>query len=737
MAFSPVQAQQQHPAYINLEGDHTSYDDVSGVNIARGNVILTYGDTTLYADEIRYNTKNNQAEAKGNVRLLGRSQEVEAESISYDMGAKTGTITKGTLFIKSNNLWIRGETLKKTGEARYQAERVSITTCDGDDPDWKITGRNLDVTIEGYGTAKHVVLTTGGIPVGYTPFLLFPVKIKRQTGLLAPSIGESTRKGFEINQPLFLALGESMDATLYAHHMSKRGFKIGGEFRYVASKTSKGIFMAEGFTDSKIDDGTPDTQTWAYSSTGTRTNTHRYWIRGKADQQLGAGIKAQLDIDWVSDQDYLQEFADGPSGFDETQEAFTLFSGRTIEEETDTVRKNSFSFTKTSGRLTTSLSAIWNDNVLARSQDSSDTTLQSLPTFLFSQSRSALPLGRLQWSMEGGAASFYRKDLTSNLYDGERAYIRPKLYMPFRAGIFSVDPSAGAKALGWNINTQDPLDDRRGTQSAVVPEFNTDISTEFYRIFNWGGQSVDKIRHRIKPTFTYAFQERLNPTFYPTFDTIDEFKGKNSITLVLDQALTTRTPFGARATYRDIVTTKFSQSWDMREDRETDSARFRNGLTQEPFTPFYAEIKIKPLDALTFSFDGTWSWYESEILTRNSALAFTPTTKTQFTLSNRFKRDPLESIHKSLGIPPAATYDSSESLELGIELELSYGVDLSMSYERDIEAESDIKKMAGLTYTASCWSLFVKYEITDDDKRVTLGVDLTGLGGFDSSYTPR
>ena len=732
LAKTPAQG-----TYLHMEGDRV--EDLGDLKVASGNVILTYGTTTLYADEIRYSPQENRAEATGNVRLVGESQEVSADKIAYDMAAETGTISKGTLFIRSNNLWIRGETLEKVGIDRYRAKNVRVTTCDGENPDWKIKARDLDVTIEGYGTATHVVLDAGNIPVGYTPFLLFPVKIKRQTGLLAPSIGTSNRKGFEIAQPIFFALGESMDATLYPHYMADRGTKLGGEFRYIASKDSRGIFMAEGFTDRRIDDGTDATSTWAYSSSGTRTNTHRYWIRGKFDQSLGAGIKAQLDLDWVSDQDYLQEFAATPGGFNDTKEAFTTFSGRTIEETTDTVRRNSLALSKSSGKLTTSVSAIWNDNILARRQNSQDTTLQSLPTLTITRSRSALPLGTLQWSVEGGGASFYRKDLTSSLYDGERAWVLPKLYMPFRAGIFSVDPSAGLRGLAWDITTKESSDPRNGHTTAVVPEFATDISTEFYRIFDVNTEAVSKMRHRIKPTLSYAFQERLNPALYPSFDTIDELEGENSLTLVLDQSLTTRrgATAGGMPTYRDIVTTKFSQAWDIRESRETDEAKFRNGLTREPLKPFYAELNIKPMDALSLAFDGTWSWYESKVLTRNATLTLTPTLESSFSLSSRHKQDPLESIHKRLGIAaPSGGYDSSESLKASLSTGLGYGLFLDMSYERDIEAGSDIKKMAGLTYKASCWAIFTKYEITDDDKRVTFGVDLTGLGGFDSSYTP-
>ncbi|WP_300671163.1 LPS assembly protein LptD [Desulfoluna sp.] len=723
-------------APVNITADSLAHDSAKGVYIAEGNVVITDGAVTLHADHVTYHLEQGTAEATGHVNLLSEDEEISADSVSYTMDSQEGTITNGTVFIKSRNLWIRGETLEKRGENRYTADRVRITTCDGEDPAWAITGRKFDLTIEGYGTARHVMLETGGVPVVYTPFLLFPVKIKRQTGLLAPILSYSSRKGFEAIQPLFITLGDSMDATVYTHYMDKRGTKAGAEFRYMASPLSKGLFFAEGFNDRQIDDGTSENSDFGYSGTPNRTNTDRYWFRAKADQKLPGGFSAKLDIDWVSDQDYLREFKEGPGGFTDTQSGMEEFMGRTIEDRTDTVRTNKVSVVKSTHAFTASMSGIWNDNVVARSQDTNDTTLQQLPTLTVSQSRSTLGKTPLQFAMEGGAASFYRQDLTSTLYDGERTYILPKVYMPFTVGAFSVDPNVGLRGLWWDINTLNDATPLSGTNSTAVPEFTTDISTEFYRIFETESGWADKVRHRIKPTLTYAWQEHLNDTLYPTFDTVDDLDGKNQLTLKLNSFLTSKKETENLPVYRDVLTGTLSQTWDIQEDRETQQADWRNGLTKQPFRPFYAELAFHPASQLAFTLDGTWSWYESEILTQNTSLVIGSIPGNRFTVSHRKKRDPLESIHQHLGMAAAASYESSESVVTKLDLGLGQSVDLNLEYERDLLENEDIIKAVGLTYKASCWSLFTRFEESTDDTKITVGVELTGLGGFDSSYKP-
>jgi LPS-assembly protein len=82
----------------------------------------------------------------------------------------------GTIFLKDNHFYIRGDRIEKTGKETYRAEKASITSCDGDRPDWVITGRTVKVTIEGYGSVSHAVLKARDLPVLYTPVPPVPGK---------------------------------------------------------------------------------------------------------------------------------------------------------------------------------------------------------------------------------------------------------------------------------------------------------------------------------------------------------------------------------------------------------------------------------------------------------------------------------------------------------------------------------------------------------------------------------
>ena len=206
-------------------------------------------------------------------------------SLDMDLKSETGIIHDGSVFIKENNFHISGSNIEKTGENSYAAEEATVSTCDGETPAWKITGKKLKIDVDGYGSINHAAFWTKKLPVFYTPFAVFPAKVKRQSGLLSPEIAKSDRKGIEYNQPYFWAINENTDATFYAHHMSERGEKAGFEYRYVSSNESKGTVMFDFLDDRKIDDGTGDSsKKWGYEDDGSlRPNSDRYWFRMKND----------------------------------------------------------------------------------------------------------------------------------------------------------------------------------------------------------------------------------------------------------------------------------------------------------------------------------------------------------------------------------------------------------------------------------------------------------------------
>ncbi len=217
-----------------ITANKMSYDRDEGLYVAEGDVVITRGGQVLRANEARYNEKTGMVEAVGEVVLETNGDILRAEKALFDLNSQTGKITKGRIFLRDNHYYVSGDEMEKTGPQTYVVKGCHLTTCDGDKPDWSLTGSEVEITVEGYGKVKDVVFRIRDIPAFYLPYGLFPVKTKRQSGFLPPSMGYSTRNGVEAEIPFFWAISDDMDATFYEHFMYERGLMQGLEYRYVA-----------------------------------------------------------------------------------------------------------------------------------------------------------------------------------------------------------------------------------------------------------------------------------------------------------------------------------------------------------------------------------------------------------------------------------------------------------------------------------------------------------------------
>ncbi|MCG6916652.1 MAG: hypothetical protein LJE89_03805, partial [Deltaproteobacteria bacterium] len=210
-----------------LRADHFSYDEKQDIYTASGNVILHAEGSIIFADQIRLDGATKEAIVEGDVRIEQGRDWLEGERAYLDLEQETGVVEFGRGFLADGNFHFSGALVEKLGPQTYHVRDGTFTTCDGDEPSWHFRASDLKVTVEGYGIAKHTRFHLGRTPVLYTPYLAFPAKTERQTGLLMPRFGASERLGYYFDLPFFWAISRSTDATIYSHYMSERGLMMG------------------------------------------------------------------------------------------------------------------------------------------------------------------------------------------------------------------------------------------------------------------------------------------------------------------------------------------------------------------------------------------------------------------------------------------------------------------------------------------------------------------------------
>ena len=700
-----------------INADRIDYDQGRNEYIAQGDVSVTRQDRTLTADRIRLNQNTGDAQADGHVRLISDSDVLSGSHLELNLNTETGTLTDGTVFISKNHLYLSGRKIHKTGLQSYSAEHISITACDGPDPAWKLTGRDFKATIEGYGSAKHTALWAGHIPILYSPYLFFPVKLKRQSGLLMPEFGYSDRKGAEYLQPLFWAINDSSDATLYSHFMSERGLRNGIEYRYVLDEDTMGALFVEGFKDFKIDDGQPDnTKRWGYEDdTVTRENKDRYWFRMKHNQGLAGGLNARLDLDVVSDQDYLNEFKSGYNGFNATREYFQSTFGRDIDDYNDPIRLNRFNLNRIWNQYSFNTDFRWYDDVIKRRQNAENDTLQQLPAVSLDGTRQTMGRWPLYFDLTSSYTHFYRIDGTR----GQRADIYPRVYYPFDLfQALSLEPSVGVRGTAWHIDHYETRPDHdRDNLYRGLYDFKLDVSTEFYRIFDSGIGGSDLIKHAITPEVIYEYIPEEDQSDYPVFDTIDRIERKNLVTYGFTNIFTARTSrqtgdLEKRYAYTQFLRFKLSQSFDINKHYEDDP---------RPFSNVTAELDLTPGAYVGLDTDAQWSVYDDRLEAFNTALRLWDTRGDLLSADYRYTRE--TSDPDIVGI---------QTLRLDGKFRVSDKWHLRGAYEENMQDRIEIERSVGVTYQSNCWGVSLDYSIQQGNQRYGIMFSLSGLGNLGS-----
>ena len=716
----------------HIVADEIDYNDKAGSYIGKGNVVITKGDRKLTADFIRFDQKTMKIYAKGHVIMTAGEDTLTGTSIEMNLDSEIGTVHNGTVFIKKNHFYIKGDTIQKIGKDSYAIDKASITTCDSDKPAWKITGRNLKVTIEGYGFVKHAALWVKKVPVLYTPFFVFPVKIKRQSGLLVPQIGYSDRKGAEYEQPFYWAINESSDATFYSHYMKRRGEKLGLEYRYILDESSKGTLMFDVLNDKKIDDGTiGSTENWGYEDDNVlRPNSDRYWFRMKHDQSMPFDCSLKLDIDVVSDQDYLHEFKGGYTGFDKTDKYFHTTFGRDLDEYDDPIRVNRLNLSRNWSNYSLNAEARWYDDIITRRQMETDATLQKLPFIEFNASKQRLLNTFSYFDLNSEYTYFFREDGTK----GHRIDIHPRIYLPLQyKHYFTFEPSIGMRETAWRIDEDETTSTQKDQKlHRDLYDITLDLSTELFHIYRMNGKKVDKIKHSIRPQIVYDFVPNdPDLALYPYFDEeIDRIEKKNLVTYSITNTFTSKSKKHTKEKgksqkteynelsdiYREFCRFKLEQNYNINEAKEDNPANWANNIDKRPFSPIYGELELVLNNYFSMQADAEWSQYESDFLSHNFAINILDKRGDNLFVEYRYTEE-----------------ESIKSLYTDFSVKISDRLSAYSSYERNIYDKKTLKSSLGFLYNAQCWSIELGYTHEENDRRYTFMINLYGLGGFGSS----
>ncbi|MFB0520687.1 MAG: LPS-assembly protein LptD [Desulfatiglandales bacterium] len=669
--------------------------------LAEGEVMISKGDQTLWADRVTYNGRSGLVTAEGDVKLSTAGDILRCDRGSFNLKDKTGHISDGTLFLVTNHYYIQGKEISKTGQATYIIKDCRITSCDGENPDWSITGSEVAVTLEGYGTVKHAAFFVRHIPILYFPYIIFPAKRKRQTGFLPPSIGYSRRDGLDFELPFFWAISDQTDATFYERYMSERGLMHGLEFRYITGADSTGAFLYDTISDKKEEKDMYDEDDLKISPY-PRENKTRYWFRGRSDQRFPFEIVSRLDADFVSDYDYLREFGEPALGF-EHRARLDEESGRPLEEIHSPTRRSA----------------------LRISRDFDDWSLQALSSYYQRPERpeedtTAQPLAGLDltvlpkrilnlpvfFSLDSDYGYIYR----DTGQRGQRLALSPSIsYSLWPIPYVELEPS-----IKYFVTYQwlEEFEGHKGKQIKDAYELGLRVSTILERIFDIRKGNIKSIKHKFQPGISYTLRPYPDEEEYrPWFEPVDTLGRLNSISLSLDNYLDARREDErGRLTYSQIANFSLIQDYDLDEATKEKAP----GEKREPFGPLRGNLTLTPYPGLDLRATANWDHYKHHMSSGGVALDLTVQRS-----GNR---------QDSYIIDYVYSRDTTRNLNYELKINLLYGFAIGASRKRDLIIKHDIENSYWIDYQSQCWGLRLLYEDIDEDKRTMVFFRLLGVG---------
>jgi LPS-assembly protein len=657
---------------IRIKADTMDHNQADDVITASGNVVLLWQGATLTSDNATYDRANRVLKATGNVVIVKGSDTIKGESVSLDLDSGRGELARGNIFLKQNNMHLTGDKINRIGEDDYTASQGSYTTCDAETPSWKFGADDLDMTVDEYGTAKHVVFYIKDMPVFYFPYVVFPVKRERQSGFLFPRFGWSQKKGAEADLFYYWAISPSQEATIDLDVQSNRGVGTGLDYRYLRKRGSTGNLGG-------------------YLIYDQNTNNPRGFIAQSHREIFSPEMNIRTSINITTDRLFLSDYGEKSGVYNRQSDDSTV----------------NFLKTWQNYALTTNLR--YTQDYYAASNNG---TLQTLPEIGLSAVRQQIFSTPVYFDLDSTATSFYRESGVR----GQRLYGFPRLSLVTGIpGYLNVTAYGGVHLRAYHTDNIPSASQIKDTDGSLLPETGVRLSTSFSKVYDINGEKLQKLRHEITPEVAYRYTLNQDQSRFPSYDTIDRIVHQNMLYYSLTSFLGGKFRVGDTTEYRDLVRLRLSQGYSISGGRQdlltmVDTNRPWSDLILE------SEAWLHPQAKMTL--DARYNVYGNYISSAAPGVELDDKRGTTAGISYRMAHNEVKYLEGRL---------ATKLLKPWI-----FGYTTRYSFDRDNFLES----VYSAEYRHQCWSILVSYldrRVTSPSQTVMVSFNLMGAFGFGSA----
>ena len=677
-----LQTGQQDIAAIEVTADSAETNTLERTARFSGSVELQQGPQRIFADQLEYAQDSGNLNASGMVLLQRPDLRLAASEVDYNLQTRSGHASNAEYRLPGIMARGTAEKAEFTDQAHSSYEDITYTTCAPGNSDWLLSAERLEVDrTEGRGTAHNAKLSFLGAPLAWVPKLTFPIDGRRHSGLLIPTLGYSDKRGVDITVPYYLNLAPNYDLTLSPRIMSKRGFMLGSEFRFLTSHT-EGVIGADYLPN---DRDNPEERRRGALSVQTLS-------------RFNPNLSAAIRVNHVSDEVFLRDFGGS------LEVTSTSHLERAAELRYDTEAWNA-------------LARVQNYQTIDDLLPKADRPYARLPQLAFNLYRQ--PLNHLLGYELDAEFTRFAKD--GGFVEGTRLDLQPGVSLPLREAHYHLVPRASLRYTKYN------LDNATGPDSSpdrLSPIFSLDGGLYYDRSTQLFGNAVTQT---LEPRIHYLYVPKHGQDEIPVFDTdeydfsfdnlfrenrfngADRLGDANQLTL----ALTTR--FNHQATGREILRANLGSI-----------LYFRDREVQLPGIPVDDDQSSALVAELAADFGNGWhtrgglNWdpHDNEI---DQALA-------QASYRNR--------EGNIINLAYRLRDDINTHTDVGLIWPISNNTRMIGRWNYSLSEERNLETLGGVEYGRCCWKIraLVRQHSAgtggDDDLGFLLQLELGGLGSF-------
>lgn len=481
---------------------------------------ITYQDINLKADYVEIEFATNSVFATGlpdsSNTLAGlpvftmADNTFDSEEMHYNFKSKKGLVKK--VITKDNEGYLHGGTVKKLGDNTSNLLDGAYTTCELDHPHFEFRFKKARVIPDNKIVTGPAYLVIEDVPTPLAiPFGMFPNKKGQRSGILIPTWGESTQRGFYFeNGGYYFAINDYLDLKLVGDIYTLGSWAVKPAMNYRKRYKYNGNFNALYSINVLGEEGTPSySRNRDFSIRWTHSQDPKASPTSKFSSNVNIASTQSNKFNPVSSNDYLRNTLQSSINYSKNwsgkyflnlalnhqQNTITRELNLTLPSVTFNVNQfYPFRPKKVSGKLK------WYDNISVNYNVAAENRINTYDSALFSNDLGSKLKNGLKHSLKvsSGSIKILKYLVWSNsLNYTERWYSQAHVKSWHNDSLYlNEGPIAGY------VGT----DTISGFYAVRDFNFSTSASTTMYGMYAYRKGPVKAIRHVIKPSLSFSMR---------------------------------------------------------------------------------------------------------------------------------------------------------------------------------------------------------------------------------------